>query len=149
MVIMPNEESEWVDQRVRYIHWSALLVQRDNSDFEAKKKRDWIFKMPLADWKVNQPIWQKGLLVQKIFKLQYTVAWFFHQLSELDTSACSRHALLPRAEKPLISEEFHLSVNNLQIAESKIWLKFVYAFWVVQITKKTMTGGFNVKERKF
>ena len=31
---MPNEESEWADQAVRYIH---SFIQRDKKDFEAEK----------------------------------------------------------------------------------------------------------------
>ena len=44
MKIMPNEESEWVIQVVRYIHSSVFAIQRENSDFQ-NKKRERMFKM--------------------------------------------------------------------------------------------------------
>ena len=40
MLIMPNQESEWVQQVVRNIPSPALSIQWDNSDFEAKKGSD-------------------------------------------------------------------------------------------------------------
>ena len=44
MMIMPNEESEWVHQIVRYIRSPALFTQGDNSDFEAEKNGFWSSK---------------------------------------------------------------------------------------------------------
>ena len=41
---MPNEENEWVNQVVRSLHSTALLVQRDNSDLEATKNVNGILK---------------------------------------------------------------------------------------------------------
>ena len=52
-MIMPNEKSEWVHQVVRYIHSPALFIQGDNSDLEAEKKRERIFKMSWTDWKFH------------------------------------------------------------------------------------------------
>ena len=62
MMIMPNEESDWVHQVFRYIHSPALFIQRDNSDFKGKK-REGVLKMAWTNWKFNLPIWQKGSLV--------------------------------------------------------------------------------------
>ena len=56
MFIMPNQESEWVDQVLRNIISPALSIQWGNNDFEAKKN---------VNRKFNPPIWQKGLLITK------------------------------------------------------------------------------------
>ena len=66
MMIMPNEESQWVHQVVLYILPPALFIQRDNSDFEGEKKCEWILYMSCTGWKFNLPIWQKGLLVSQM-----------------------------------------------------------------------------------
>ena len=58
-MIMSNEENEWVDQIVRYIHLPSLLIHHD-SDFEAEKKREGISKISWTDWKFSLPIWQQG-----------------------------------------------------------------------------------------
>ena len=63
MMIMPNEESEWVNQVVGYIHSPTLFIQRDNRDFEAEKKAWTDLQNVRADWKFHLPIRQKGLLV--------------------------------------------------------------------------------------
>ena len=56
MLIMPNQESEWVQQVVRNIPSPALSIQWDNSDFEAKKGKE-IFQISWTDWKFILPIW--------------------------------------------------------------------------------------------
>ena len=66
MMIVPNEESDWVHRVIRYIHTPAVFNQRDYS--EAEKKRERIFKMSWTDLKFSLPIWQKGLLVLKKFE---------------------------------------------------------------------------------
>ena len=65
MMNMSNEETQWVQYVVRYIHSSALFIHRDNWDFEAEKTRERMFKMSWTDWLFILPIWQKGLLVRK------------------------------------------------------------------------------------
>ena len=37
IMMMPNDESVWFHQVLNYIHAPALVIQRDNSDFEAEK----------------------------------------------------------------------------------------------------------------
>ena len=45
MMIMPNEEKEWVYQVVYYIHSPALFTQRGNDDFDGEIKREHILKV--------------------------------------------------------------------------------------------------------
>ena len=62
MLIMPNQESEWVQQVVRNIPSPAVSIQWDNSDFEAKKGEE-NFQTSRTDWKFILPIWWKGLVI--------------------------------------------------------------------------------------
>ena len=57
MMIIPNEESEWVHQVARYIHSPALFIQRDNG---LSKRRERIFRKTRIDLKLHLPIRQKG-----------------------------------------------------------------------------------------
>ena len=66
MMITPNEESEWIHHVVCHIDSPVLFIQHDNSDCEAEKKREHIFKMPWTDWNFTQPISRKGFLVLQI-----------------------------------------------------------------------------------
>ena len=61
MMIMPNEDGEWVHQVVGYIHslafsLSVIIVT------SKPKSREMILK---CLWKLDLPIWQKGLLVSE------------------------------------------------------------------------------------
>ena len=49
MIIIPNEESDWVYHVGCNIHSPVLLIQRDNSDSEAKKNFEQIFKAYWTD----------------------------------------------------------------------------------------------------
>ena len=60
MMIMPNEESEWVHQVFRYIHSPTLFIRGDNSDFEAEEKREQIVKM---FWQIENLICRFGRMV--------------------------------------------------------------------------------------
>ena len=55
MLIMPNQESQWVHQVIRNIPSPALSIQWDR-DFEAKKSEE-IFQMSWTDWKFTLPTW--------------------------------------------------------------------------------------------
>ena len=63
---MSIEETQWIHHMFRYIHSYALFIDCENWDSEAGKTFKRMFKVSRTDWFINLPIWQKGLLVQKI-----------------------------------------------------------------------------------
>ena len=58
-----DDHAEWRKRVSSSSRPLNLFNQRDISDFEVEKKRERIFKMSWTDWKIDLPIWLRGLLV--------------------------------------------------------------------------------------
>ena len=87
------------------VWWDFLsaksFIQRDNSDFEAKKNVNESLKRFGQTWKFSLPIWQKGLLVSK---MENFVLVYFKTL-----------------KRPLLTDTFKFLKKNFKLFKLIFW----------------------------